>query len=64
MTAPQVGQRVLYANAPYVVEAINGDLLVLQGVAYLDTRSSGRCRERCTVLASDVAVAGEKREGE
>ena len=52
-----IGQRVTYANGLYVVAAVDGDLLTLDGVA--DAQRS--CRERVTVLASDVTVLPSQR---
>ena len=55
------GTRVLYANAPYVVTAVNDGLLVLDGVAVVnggEWGGSGRCRPRVTVLETDVQREG------
>lgn len=53
----RVGDRVIYANGPYVVAQVNGDLLWLVGL--VDERC--RCRPPITVLASDVQVVGAGR---
>lgn len=46
----KVGDRVTYAGRPYVVVAINGDLIVIDGLVTSDRLA----RKRTTVLATDV----------
>jgi hypothetical protein len=61
MTSPKRGDIVSYANGQYLVADVQADLLVLEGVAVIHG-SSGSCRARCTVLASDVTVVGVQHE--
>lgn len=53
-TAVRGAQRVMWAGGLYEVVATNGDLLTLDGVTVIDRNRYGRCRQRVTVLASDV----------
>ncbi len=55
-----IGDRVTYAGRPYVVVAINGDLIVIDG----RVTSDRLVRERATVLATDVQPAAARGEGE
>lgn len=57
VSAPKKGDVVMYAEAQYMVAEVQGDLLVLDGRTVIHG-SSGSCRERCTVLATDVTVIG------
>lgn len=59
-----VGSIVWYAEAPYEVAAVNGDLLTLDGVSLISYEPGagyrGDCRPRVTVLAGDVTRVGEE----
>lgn len=49
------GDVVQYAQRQYIVAEVQADLLVLDGMADGDPAT---CRERCTVLTSNVTVVG------
>ena len=53
-TAVRGAQRVMWAGGLYEIAERHADLLVLDGVTVIDRNRYGRCRERVTVLASDV----------
>ncbi len=57
MTA-EVGSVVIYANGLYEVAEINGDTLVLDGVVVRRRMGAYIARPRCSVLMTDVTVAG------
>jgi len=56
----RMGDIVRYAEGQYVVAERQGDLLVLDGVAVWSGSESATCRERCTVLDTDVELVGQQ----
>lgn len=60
MNRPERGDVVRWAEAEYLVAERNGDLLVLDGVATRAELGAYTCRERVTVLETDVRLVGQQ----